>query len=201
MDFTSIKQLAVTSAVALTLFSGINSAQAQVTSQIEASISTAAALASAPVSNMDFGTWAINVGGTDSFSIQLAPVTTGAPAVPSCGGVTHAQSVCINTVPPATGGVVSVTSPAPTTLEIQGVISANFVGASFMTLGSLTYRDTVVTPSGSLPTTYSASSVATTTVGGTPENIGIGGTVTITGGTPAASTTFASPRIDVSFRY
>lgn len=199
MNFFTIKKLAVTSAVALTLFAGAHSAQAQVSSNIGATFSTAAALSTAPGTDIDFGTWAVNIGGTDTFVINLAPAPTGAPPVPACSGVVNAQSICLNTVAPANSGTVTVTSPVATTVEIQAVINTNFSEAT-LALSNLTFTDTNVTAV-AIPTTFSPGTVATITTGSTPENIGIGGRLTISGGTPPASTAFNDPDITVSFRY
>lgn len=198
MNFFTIKKLAVTSAVALTLFAGAHSAQAQVSSNIGATFSTAAALSTAPGTDLDFGTWAVNRGGTDTFVINLAPAPTGAPPLPTCSGVTDAQSICLNTVAPVSSGTVTVTSPVATTVEIQAVINTNFGG--FLALSNLTFTDSNVVAS-VIPTTFSPATVATITTPNVAENIGIGGRLTIAGGTPAASTTFSDPDITVSFRY
>ncbi|NCT40491.1 MAG: hypothetical protein GW778_02375 [Alphaproteobacteria bacterium] len=197
MNFSTIKKLAVTSAVALTLFVGAP-ADAQVTSSITGTFATASALSTSAGTALDFGTWAINVGGTDSLTIPIAPALTGSPPVPTCGGQSDAATLCINTVPPATSGTVTVTTPTATTVQISAVISSNFVDST-LTLGSLTYTDSVVT-AGAIPAVTSPGTLATTT-SAAAETIAIGGTLTIAGGTPAASGSYTASAIDVSFQY
>lgn len=198
MNFSTIKKLAVTSAVALTLFAGAT-ADAQVTSSIGATMTTAAALASAPGNDIDFGTWAINVGGTDTLTIALDAVVAGAPPVPACGGQTDAATLCINTVAPANSGTVTVTTPAATTVQINGTVATDFSDGT-LSLGSLIYTDTVATNT-AIPAVTSPATLVTTTAGGVAETVAIGGTLTIATGTPAASTTFADPAIDITFQF
>jgi len=197
MNFSTFKKLAVTSAVALTLFAGAPS-NAQVTSQIGATFGTAASLASAPGLDLDFGTWAINVGGADNFTIPVDAVIAGAPPVPSCAGVADAASLCINTIAPANSGTVTVTTPAATTVQISGAVATDF-SDPLLSLGSLTYTDSIVTD-GTIPAVTSPATLATTTTGGAAETVAIGGTLTITG-TPAASATFNDALIDITFQY
>ncbi|MFK7840159.1 MAG: hypothetical protein AB8B83_07480 [Bdellovibrionales bacterium] len=198
MNFSTIKKLAVTSAVALTLFMGAP-ADAQVTSQIGATFSTAAALASAPGLDMDFGTWAINRGGTDTFTIQLDGVTAGAPPVPTCAGVVDAGSLCVNTIAPANSGTVTVTTPTATTVQINGSVTTDFSDGT-LSLASLTYTDTIVTD-GAIPALTTPATLVTTVAAGIAETVGIGGTLTIATGTPAASSTFNDAVIDITFQF
>lgn len=198
MNFSTLKKLALTSAVALTFVAG--PAQAQVvTSQIGATFTTAAALATAPGLDIDFGEWAINNGGgADTFTIALDAVTAGAPPLPVCGGVADANSICSNLTPPANSGTVTVTSPVATTVQIQGSVSTDFTDAN-LSLGSLIYTDTLAT-NVAIPAAFDGTSV-TTTVAGAAETVGIGGTLTISVGTPAPATTFNDAVIDIDFQY
>lgn len=202
MNFNKIKKLATVSAVALALLSGANQAHAQATTaQIGASFATAAGLASAAGTTMDFGTWAVNIAGGDTPTIALTAVTAGAPPVPVPAGLVDPGTVVTNTVAPPSSGTVTVTSPFATTLQIQAVLTANFSDPD-LSLGTLVYTDTVAT-NVAIPAAFNGTTLATVTAAATPETIAIGGTLTIGGGggTPAVSTTFSDALIDVSFTF
>ena len=199
MNFSTFKKLTVTSAVALTLFAGAEAHAQATTTNIGATFSTAAALASATVTGMDFGTWAINVAGGDTLTLPLLSTNTGAaPAAPVCGGVVDAATICSNTVAPAQTGEVTVTSPITGNLRVQGNVTTDFADPT-LSLGTLTFTDSVTTD-GALPAAYGATN-AVVQVAGVAERIGVGGTLTITGGTPAAATTFNDAIAEIGFTY
>lgn len=188
------KKLALLGCVAS--LAAVASANAQTTSQIGASFSTAAALSSVAVSDIDFGTWAVNIAGGNTPTITQGAVTSGAPAVGTVGGVT--TSVVSNTVAPANSGVIEVTSPVATTLQISGSVSTDFA-SPVLSLSNIVFTDTVLTDT-AVPAAFNGVTRATIVTGGVAEPIGFGGRITITG-TPPAGTTFNDAVVDVSFTY
>ena len=200
MNFSTFKKLSVTSAVALTLFAGAEAHAQATTASVATTFSTAAALASASVTGMDFGTWAINVDGGDTLTLPLLATNTGAaPAAPVCGGVVDPSTICSNTVAPAQTGEVTVTSPITGNLQIEGTVTTDFADPT-LSLGSLTFTDSVSTDV-AVPGAFDGVTFAVVQVAGAAERIGIGGTLTITGGTPAAGATFNDAVADISFTY
>ncbi len=199
MNFSTFKKWAVTSAVALTLFSGAQS-YAQETTTIGATISTAAALSVAAGNDLDLGTWALvedtaDAANTATFQVEAV---SGTPSVPTCSGWTDPSSVCENTVAPAQSGSIDVTAPVATDLVIFGDVTTDFTGSSNISLGSLIYSDTVAT-NATLPTS-AGTAVATITAGGAAETIYFGGTVSVTGTAPE-SQTYSGAVIEVTFQY
>ncbi len=192
----SYKKLALLCAVGVGALSLAQNTNAQTTSQIGASFTTAAALASAAVSDIDFGTWAVNIDGGDTPTIAQGAVTSGAPAVGTVSGASN--SVLTNTVAPASSGVIDVTAPVATTLQIEGSVSTDFSDTN-LSLSNIVFTDTVLTNT-AVPASFNGITRATVTTGGSAEPIGFGGTLTISG-TPAAGTTFDDAVIDISFTY
>lgn len=200
MNFSTIKKLAITSAVALTLFAGAEAQAQATTANVATTFSTAAALTSAAVTGMDFGTWAINIAGGDTLVLPVLSTNTGAaPAAPICAGVVDPATICSNTVVPATTGEVTVTSPITGNLQIQGNVITPFADPT-LTLSALTFTDSVSTDV-ALPAAYDGATFAVVQVATAAERIGIGGTLTITGGTPAAAATFADAVAEIGFTY
>ena len=182
-------------------FSVVPDAYAQTTSQIGATFTTAAALASTSGTNIDFGTWAINIAGGDTPTITQGAVTAGAPAVGAVAGVVDAATVVVNTLAPANSGIISVTAPIATTVQIQGSVTTDFSDPD-ISLSNLVFTDTGATDT-AIPATYNGTTLATITTANVAESIGFGGTLTLGGGggTPAAGTTFNDAVIDISFTY
>ncbi len=196
MKFHKFTKLALLAAVVTVALYSIHDTQAQTTSQIGATFSTAAALTSAPVSDIDFGTWAVNISGGNTPTITQGAVTSGAPPVGTVGGVT--TSVVSNTVAPANSGVIDVTSPVATTLQIQGSVTTDFADAN-LSLSNIVFTDTVLTDT-AVPAAFNGVTRATIVTGGVAEPIGFGGRLTISG-TPTAGTTFNDAVVDISFTY
>ena len=198
MNFSTIKKLAITSAVALTLTVG-GQTQAQVTTTISATFTTAAGLATAGVTGLDFGTWAINVAGGDTLTLPLLSTNSGAaPAVPVCAGVVDAATVCTNTVAPAQTGEVTVTSPITGNVQVQGNVTTDFADAN-LSLGSLTFTDGTSTNT-ALPAAYDGATFVNVTTAAVAERVGVGGTLTITN-TPADTTVFNDAVVEIGFTY
>lgn len=190
----NFKKLALFASVAS--LSVLGQADAQTTSQIGATFTTASALASTPVSDIDFGTWAVNISGGNTPTITQGAVTSGAPAVGTVAGVT--TSVVSNTVAPTTSGVIDVTSPVATTLQIRGSVTSDFTDPN-LTLSNIVFTDSVLTDT-AVPAAFNGVTRATIVAGGVAEPIGFGGRITISG-TPAAGTTFDDAVVDISFTY
>ncbi|MCK5375102.1 MAG: hypothetical protein KAJ40_07445 [Alphaproteobacteria bacterium] len=196
MKIHHIKKLALLGAVSAIAFINVQDSQAQTTSQIGATFSTAAAITSANVTDMDFGTWAVNIGGGDTPTITQGAVTSGAPIVGTVGGA--GSSVVSNTVAPAASGVINVTAPVATTLQIEGNVTTDFTDAN-LSLSNIVFTDTILTDT-AVPAAYNGVTRATIVTGGIAEPIGFGGTLTISG-TPTAGTVFSDAVIDISFTY
>ena len=199
MKYHTVKRLAAVSAVALALVFGAHEANAQTTAQIGSSFATAAALASAPVSDIDFGTWVINLDAAEDATLTLGADIGAPPPDATVGGVT-AASVVVNTVDSANSGQVTVTAPIATDLEIQGVVSTDYPDVN-LSLGGLTFPD-FNTSDAALPVAYNGTLI-TVQAANTAETIAIGGVLTITDN-PAEATAFTGVTgavVDISFRY
>lgn len=193
MDFTFTKKLVMTSAVALSLLIGSNTAQAQLASppEISASFATAAALTAAAGNDIDFGTWVVELDGIENPTITVVPNLAGAPTVNLLGAT---NSTVVNTVASANAGSVTVTTPTGTpsrVIDMSFTLDSDF-DETDLSLGSLTYVTATETVASAIPATLTGSDDVTVAVGGTPETVGIGGTLTLGGGDDvlAASTTF-----------
>ena len=198
----SIKKLMLTAGVlALGVGVGLQAVNAQTTSQIGAVFTTAAALTSVNVLDIDFGTWAVNIAGGDTPTITQGAVTAGAPATGTTAGIVDGFTVVTNTVAPANSGTIDVTAPVATTLQIEANVTTDFSDPD-ISLGSLVFTDTVLTDT-AIPTSFNGVTVVTIVAGGVAETIGFGGQLTLGGGagTPAAGTIFNDAVVDVSFTY
>lgn len=200
MKVLNLKTLALGCAMAVTLGFGVNHANAQATATIGSTFTTAAALAAAAGNDLDFGEWAVNIAGGDTPTITQA-ATTGAPAIGTTGGIVDAATVVTNVTPPATAGSVDVTSPITGTLQLQGAVTTDFSDPN-ISLGSLTYTDTVVTDV-AVPAGFNGTDFITITTAGVAETIGFGGELTLggAGGTPAAATAYNDAVIQLDFTY
>ena len=201
MTIRHFKKLALLGAVAAVAVAGSQSVEAQTTSQIGATFTTAAALSSVNVNDIDFGTWAVNIAGGDTPTITQQAVTAGAPPVGSVAGVVDAATIVSNTVAPANSGTIDVTSPIATTLQIQGSVTTDFADAD-LSLSNIVFTDTVLSNT-AVPAAFNGVTRTTIVTGGVAETVAFGGTLTIGGGggTPAAGTTFNDAVIDISFTY
>ena len=197
MNFSTIKKLAITSAVALTMFAGAN-AQAQDSAQIGATFATAAGITATAGNDMDFGTWVVNNTAPDTVTLTLGAVTAGNPAIPAPGGVVDATTVIVNTVAPGPGANVLVQTATPLEIQIQADVTTDFTDGA-LSLGSLRFTDSDDTNT-AIPTTYDGTTV-NTTAGGVDETIGIGGVLTISGNTATNPGTFNDALIDIDFTF
>ena len=198
---TLTKGLMATGALAL-LALGVNtSIKAQTSQTFDVTFATATGLTSAAGTDLDFGTWVINIQDTEDVSIIVPPTLGGGAPTTStsvtAGGTPGQDSVVSNTVAAASSGTVTVTAPISTTLEIQGNVSTPF-SATELSLGTLMFDTATESPT-AIPGTYDGTTV-TVASGGVAEEVAIGATLTI-GDPRAENTTFGPAEITVSFRY
>ncbi len=198
MNFSTIKKLSVTSAVALALGFGSMHAHAQSVA-VGTTFTTAAALAVTDVADMAFGTYAINVSGGDTLALTIVGATaTGTAAATTCTGAVDPGSTCTEVTAPATTGGVNVDVPVNgTVVQISGSVTTDFADAN-LSLGTLTYTHGAVS-GGALPTAFDGTTV-TIAAAATPEFVGLGGTLSITGN-PAAATTFNDAEVTFNVSY
>jgi len=190
MNFSTLKKLAITSAVALTMFTGAEAfAQSTETVTINSTFSTAAGVDLTAGLALDFGTWLAIVGGGDTLTIEV-DAETGAPTT-TPGGASSASTLAQVTAP-AQAGTVTVTTPVNQDVQIFGDVGTDFGGG--VSLGSLTYSTAVVTET-ALPTVLTPANVIGGTAAGT--TVFIGGTLSITA-TPAFGATLGPATIDIT---
>ena len=205
MDLRNLKKTVMaTAAVALMAFGAGTPADAQVTQQFTASFITAAALTTAPGTNLDFGTWAVSILDGETITVTIPPTLGGgAPGVPTpaltaAGGTGGQQSLFTNTVAPASSGTFTVTTPVNTTLQISGSVSTDFPEAN-VSMNNLMY-DTATEGVTAVPGAFTGGTIVTTQTGGTPEEIAIGADLVISGTIPEA-TTFGPATVDINLQY
>ncbi len=192
MRRNTLKLLAFTSAVALSM-SLSNNSFAQ-TETVNATLITSSAITTTDTSDMDFGTWLIQLTAAeiadDGITITLSDDQT---ATATAGDIDNASQV-VQITAPATEGVVNVQIPAPGNLTMTRGALTDFVDAA-LSLTTVTWN-TASTASA----TIAAAGTGTVTVlaGSTDERIDFGGIVTATD-TPGDGTHSAS--FDVTFTY
>ena len=198
MNFSTIKKLAVTSAVALTL--GLGSQAYAQSATVPTSFVTADALAVATNGTIDFGTHAINIAGGDTLLLVLSAANAaGSAATTSCTGAVDPATTCTEVVAPTATGGVDIDVPVDNTdVQISGTVSTDF-GNPSLSLGTLTYTEGATTDA-ALPAAFDGTTV-NVALATTPEFVGIGGTLTISGTTPAAATTFADAEVTFNVSY
>lgn len=190
MELKTMKTLALTSAVALSLaLSG--SANAQVET-MTAQLITASAITSATVSDMDFGEWFIQfVAGTPTLTLT----DIGTPVVSQTGTIGTSQAVLINAS--TSEGVLTVQTPAASALTM---VASSFTDIADigLSLQEVTYR--TATENGLVITAGAVTLAVPVTVLGNAidETITFGGDIDITV-TPADATHTAT--FDITFAY
>lgn len=174
-------------------------ALSQTTSQIGARFATAPALSSSAVTDLDFGTWAVNIGGSDTPSFSVHSDSGGMPSVASLSGVAHPSTVVENTIPPSHPGEVLLTSPIPGAIQISANVIADFSHPS-VSLQNLVYTDSA-SSNVALPSSFDGSTFVN--VSGASERIFIGGTLALGqgGSNVPEDTEFSDAIIEVSFSY
>ncbi len=192
MNFSTIKKLCLTSAVALTMFASQGAfAQSTATANVPASFSTAAGITAAAVNTLTFGTWLVVVGGADTPTITI-PAGSGAPSVPT---PTNASSSTVsNVVAPTTRGSATVTSPVTGTVYLTAAVT-DFTNVN-LTLSAPTYS-VGGSPSAAIPTTGTTAPIATTASVAT--TVDIGGTITIGNAGLPFNTSFTDGVINLTF--
>lgn len=189
MELKTMKTLALTSAVALGIAAS-GPAFAQVET-VNAQLITSSAITSVDVSDMDFGEWLIQFVALDTPVLTLT--NDGTVAVTQTGSVANGSQV-VQITAPATEGVVTVETPAPSTLTMTRSNTSDFADGG-LSLSAVAYR--TATETGNI-NADAATGTVTVVAGATPETVTFGGDISITA-TPADATHTAS--FDVTFTY
>ena len=197
MNFSTIKTLAVTSAVALTL--GLGSQAYAQSVNVGTTFSTAAALIVTDAGDMDFGTHAVNVAGGDTLSLSITAANlAGTGATANCTGAVDPASTCTEITAPATSGGVEIDVPVDNTdVQISGTVTTDFADPN-LSLGTLTFTEGATTGA-ALPAAFDGTTV-NVALAATPEFVGLGGTITITA-TPPGATTFNDAEVTFNISY
>ncbi len=192
MRHTPFKIMALTSAVALgVLFSSNSFAQ---TETVNATLTTSSAITTTDTSDMDFGTWLVQIGTTDDTENDVTiTLSNDGSATSVAGGSTDSQVVQITA--PATEGVVNVQTPAPSILTMTRSGTSDFADAS-LGLTSVSYRTATEGPNAL--NADAATGTVTVTAAATDEPVRFGGVITFQS-TPPDQTHTAS--FDVTFSY
>ncbi len=192
MNLNTIKTIALTSAVALSLaFSG--TAQAQ-TETVGATLIVSGALSSADVSDMDFGDFFIFLAGADTATFTMQDNGALTVAV-----VTPGTSTVVELTAGASRGAVTVSTPT----GVDGVAltmtrsNTSDFSDSNLSLTSVEYA-TATQGNGNALNADTDSGTVTVVAGGTPEQVDFGGVITASA-TPANATHTAS--FDVTFAF
>ncbi len=193
MRRNTLKLMALTSAIALS-FAFTNNSFAQ-TETVNATLITSSAITSADVSDMDFGTWLIQLTAAEISANGITITLTDDQSATSTAGSIDNSSQVVQITAPASEGVVTVQTPAPSTLTMSTGTLTDFTDPG-LTLSSVTWNS-ASTPSATIA--MSSSATVTVTAGATDERIDFGGVITADGSNPVDGTHTAS--FDVTFTY
>ncbi len=185
MKHNKVKLLMVGSALALTLLASPDPANSQVT--ISADFATAPALVIAAGNDIDFGTWVVSVAGTETPTIRIPPVLAAAAPTAATGSIT--SSVLIESVASTNSGSVTVQTPTGVDnqqISIAGTITDNFDNTDIV-LSALTFVTATETVAVAVPAALDTTPEVTVLTGGTPEEVAIGGLITIGDAIPAGT--------------
>jgi len=186
MKSSPLKLMAFTGAIALG-FAGAKTVTAQT---VVATLITSSAITTTDGTDMDFGTWLIQLDGTDTPTFTMND--TGAFSVVAAG---FPGSQVVNITAGVQRGTVLVQTPAPAVLQMTRGGNVAFTDAA-MVLTSITYA-TATETSAALGAT---ATVPVTVVGSaTDETVSFGGVITVGTAQPADATHTAS--FDVTFAY
>lgn len=194
MNFKTFKQVAVigTAIVALGYMSDV--AKAAPTATVTASITTSSTITALTGVNMDFGTWLVGVHAADAPTITMNSATgaytigaVGSSQIKNLGAATGTPGSATITLPTGADGIV-VQMSLDTLTDFPGASGLSMTGITYSTL---TEADTAIIQGG-------ATQPVTNVLGGAPETIKFGGTITATA-TPTDGNYAGS--IDVSFDY
>ena len=195
MRRNTLQLMAFTSAVALG-FAATKTVVAQDT--VTTTIILSSAIATTDVSDMDFGTWLIQLDAPGFADVADITLTDTGPISTTASGTatTSGNSQVVQITAGATRGVVNVQTPAPAVLNMTRSNEVAFAPATaFITLNAATYvtatENGAIAPAGTVPVTVTA--------GATDEAVNFGGVVRVAGGQPADNTYVSS--FDVSFAY
>ncbi len=184
--------MALTSAVALS-FAFTNNSFAQ-TETVGATLITSSTIATTDVSDMDFGTWLVQIGTVDAGAGDvIMTITDDTTAAVSVAGISDSQVVQI--IAPTTEAVVNVQIPAPGTLSMTRGALTDF-GDAGLSLTTTSWQQ--VGGAGTADIANGASVNITVGAGGVDEVIHFGADITMSA-TPADDTHTAS--FPVTFTY
>lgn len=191
MNVANVKKIVMVCAVALgmTLSSGHANAQVE---NMTASLETSSAITSNFVSGMDFGEYFINFVAADTPTLRLS--NSGPVAVTQVGSVANGSQV-VQITAPATQGVLNVTTPAPSVLQMTATNLTDFVDPG---LALSVIRYTTATEASAVVTIGGAAVPVTVVAGNTAETVTFGGDIVVTA-TPADAIHAAD--FDVNFAY
>jgi len=139
----------------------------------------------------------------ETITITIPPTLGGgAPGVPTpvvtVDPTAGQDSLFTNTIAPVSSGSITATTPVATTLQISGSVATDFPEAN-VSMGNLMY-DTDTEAVTAIPTAFTAGTVVTTQIGGTPEEIAIGADLVISGVVPEA-TVFGPATVDINVQF
>jgi len=190
MKSSPLKLMAFTGAIALG-FAGAKTVTAQT---VVATLITSSAITTTDGTDMDFGTWLIQLDGTDTGTFTMND--TGAFSVVAAGtATTSGNSQVVNITAGAQRGTVLVQTPAAAVLQMTRGANVAFTDAA-MVLTSITYA-TATEASAALGAT--ATVPVTVVAAATDETVSFGGVITVGTAQPADATHTAS--FDVTFAY
>lgn len=187
MRHKTLKLLACASIITLGSSVIASKSYAQTTEDVPVTLTTTSAITLTNTATMDFGTW-VMIDGTSDSTIVLDPVT-GVVTPTANGGATLVQSVASASV-----GTNTIQTPASAAVNHWGVVQTDFADAG-LSLGTLTYSY-----NGGATAALPAVTGTTITTTGAPTNdtIEYGGTVTLSA-TPADQAHTATVRISVEY--
>lgn len=190
MKCSTLKLMAFASA--LVVGAAISGQALAQTETVNATLTVSSAITSNDVSDMDFGTWLIQFEAGDTPVITLT--SDGTAATSQTGSVANGSQV-IEITDSATEGVVTVQTPAPSSLTLTRSNTVAFASGA-LSLASVAFRTASNGPTAI--NANAATGTVTVVAGATDETIRFGGTVAISA-TPADGIHTAS--FDVTLAY
>nr|MBI1231015.1 hypothetical protein [Cytophagales bacterium] len=186
--------MAFTSAAALGFF-GAKSVTAQDT--VVATIILSSAIMTTDVSDLDFGTYLVQLDTANGDVLDLTMSATGPVAVVLSGTATSSgNSQALQIVAPTTRGVVNVQTPGASTLQMTRSSEVAF-GNAAITLNSVSYQ--TASQNGALG--VAATVPITVTMAATDEAVNFGGVIRINGATGQPPDATYTASFDVGFAY
>ncbi len=194
-----IKNIAIFVLVFIVMQAYAYIAVAQTTSRIGARFATAPAISSTSISDIDFGTWAVDIANGDRPSIRISAAPSGSIMVPVPSGISNSGTIIRNTIAPQHAGEILIQSPIVGKLQVSASVLSNFSDPN-ISLSRLTFSDSV-SDQARLPEDFDGTTFIT--MNETSEHIWIGGTLTLGqgGGVPLPDTVFDDAVIEINVSY